>query len=245
MLITLAVLVALAFLLTACSSWIQRKLLFYPTHGNDARSLSPWTKNGGLIGYSRTVNSPKNIWLMLHGNAGQAADRAYAIPRFSTEDSVFILEYPGYGKRKGVPSKASFNDAAKEAYLFLRENYSNIPICVVGESIGSGPASSLANLPIPPDKLVLIVPFDKLSSLAQQHFPSIFVWLILRDNWDNIAALEKYNKPVDIFGAQNDAIIPVEHAKVLAASIPTSKFVLIEGGHNDWSQSEKVRIRNP
>ncbi|MGZ5801318.1 MAG: alpha/beta hydrolase [Burkholderiaceae bacterium] len=224
---------------------IQRKLLFYPTHSTDARSLTPWSKDGVVIGYARKVDSPKNVWLMLHGNGGQAADRVYAIPRFSADDSVFIMEYPGYGNREGAPSKASLNEAAKQAYLFLRESYPNIPICVIGESIGSGPASSLANLNIPPDKLVLVTPFDKLSLVAKEHFPSILVSLILRDNWDNIDALAKYNKSVDIFGAEGDVVIPVQHARALAASIPSSKFVLIDGGHNDWAHSEKVRIRNP
>ncbi len=224
---------------------IERKLLFYPTHHPHNNSLTPWVKNGGIIGYSRTIESPKNVWLMLHGNAGQASDRLYAVPCFSSEDSVFILEYPGYGNRKGIPSKETFNRAAQEAYLFLRKTYPQLPVCVVAESIGSGPAASLANLPQKPDKLVLIVPFDRLSSVGADHFPSILVYLILRSDWDNIKALSSYKGPIDIFGAEADTIIPVRHAKALAAALPTSKLTIIEGGHNDWSFDGQVKIRNP
>jgi pimeloyl-ACP methyl ester carboxylesterase len=231
-------------LLMVGRSSIARKLVFYPTHGTDEKGLKPWIMNGVLIGYSRTVDSPKNVWLMLHGNGGQASHRTYAIPCFSTGDSVFILEYPGYGSRKGVPSKESFNQAAKEAYLFLREGYPDTPVCVVGESIGSGPASSLASLAQPPDKLVLVVPFDKLSLVAKDYVPSFLVALFLRDNWDNIEALSNYKRPVDIFGALDDTIIPFGHAKALAASVPSSKFVVIEGGHNDWSRKGRVQIGN-
>jgi len=202
-------------------------------------------RNGEIIGYTRKVESPGNIWLMLHGNAGQASDRLYAVPSFSTEDSVFILEYPGYGNREGVPSKEAFNRAAKEAYLFLRETYPHIPVCVAGESIGSGPASSLSSLSPPPDKLVLIVPFDKLSLVAKDHFPSFVVSLILKDDWDNVAALSNYKGPVEIVGAEADTIIPVGHAKALAAAIPGSKLEIIGGGHNDWSYRGRVTIRNP
>ena len=231
-------------MVAGCST-IERKLLFYPTHHPHNNNLAPWSKDGKTIGYSRQVESPKNAWLMFHGNAGQASDRIYAMPCFSDSDSIYILEYPGYGNRDGAPSKEAFNKAAKEAYLFLRELYPQIPVCVVAESIGSGPALSLACLDKKPEKFVLIVPFEKLSSVADEHFPTFLVWLILKDNWDNVEALSKYIGPVDVFGAEADEIIPVNHAKALAASCPRSRMVIISGGHNEWSYDGKVRIRNP
>lgn len=227
-----------------CSS-IERKFLFYPTHRPHDNSLTPWIRSGEIIGYAREVEAPRNAWLMLHGNGGQAADRLYALPSFSSQDSVFILEYPGYGSRQGVPSKKAFDDAAQEAYLFLRETHPDIPVCVVAESIGSGPAASLAHLSHKPDKLVLIVPFDSLSSVAQDHFPAFLVRLILRTNWDNVKALSKFKGPVEIFGAARDTIIPVKHAKALAAGIPGSKLWIIDGGHNEWSFGGRVKIRHP
>jgi uncharacterized protein len=235
---------ALLLLALGCSS-IERKLLFYPTHRPADSGLIPWTNNGEIIGYSRKVDSPKNAWLMLHGNAGQASDLAYAIGSFSAEDSVFILEYPGYGNCKGKPSKQAFDRAAKEAYLLLRKAHPAVPVCVVGESIGTGPASTLTKLAPPPDKLVLLVPFDKLSLVAKDHFPSWLVSLLLSDNWDNVEALSTYKGPIEIFGAEADTVIPVRHAKALAAAVPLSKLVVIQGGHNDWSDRGKVCIRNP
>ena len=227
-----------------CSN-IERSLLFFPSHRTGSPGLTPWMMKGALIGFSRTVDSPKNVWLMLHGNAGQAADRVYALAHFSTEDSIFILEYPGYGSREGTPSSGSFNAAAKEAYLFLSASYPKTPVCVLGESIGSGPAATLAGLDPMPGKLVLVVPFDRMSAVASDHFPSILVRLILRDDWDNIASLRKYAGPVEIYGAEDDNVIPLKHARALAAALPSSKFVLMSGGHNDWSNHEAVLIRNP
>jgi pimeloyl-ACP methyl ester carboxylesterase len=225
-----------------CSS-IERMFLFYPTHRTHDNDLTPWIRSGEVIGYAREVASPRNVWLMLHGNGGQASDRLYALPNFSTEDSVFILEYPGYGQREGVPSKESFNKAAQEAYLFLRETHPHIPVCVAAESIGSGPAASLASLESKPDKFVFIVPFDNLSSVAEDHFCSFLVRLLLRSNWDNATALSDFRGPVEIFGAEADTIIPVKHARALAAAIPGSKLTIVEGGHNDWSCEDRVKIR--
>ena len=243
--VTIFLLTSIILLGTIGCSPIERKLLFYPTHHPHDNSLTPWIRNGETIGYARKVASPENVWLMLHGNAGQASDRLYAVPCFSGKDSVFIMEYPGYGNRDGVPSKGSFNRAAREAYLFLRETYPGIPVCVAGESIGSGPASFLSGIIPKLDKLVLVVPFDRLASVAEEHFPAILVRLMLKDNWDNVAALSGFKGPIDIFGAEDDDVIPVRHAKALAAVVPGARLVIIEGGHNDWSDGGRVRIRNP
>jgi len=245
MIIILAVTAVVLLLLTASCASLERKLLFFPTHRAAYGALTPWTKDGQVIGFARLVESPKNVWLMVHGNGGQAEDRVYALPKFSSTDAVYILEYPGYGERKGVPSTKAFNRAAEEAYLLLRAMHPTVPVCLAGESIGSGPASFLAGLDRPPNKVVLVVPFDQLSLVAKDHFPSLLVGLMLSDNWDNVAALAKYKGPVEIYGAKDDEIIPVSHAKALAAAVPSAKFTLIEGGHNDWSQQPQVKFRNP
>lgn len=230
--------------ITGCS-FIEGALLFHPTHHTDHNGLTPWIKEGRTIGYCRQVTFPENVWLMLHGNGGQAADRIYTLPCFSERDSVYIMEYPGYGGREGEPSRASFNKAAEEAFRLLQDMYPHVPVCVAAESIGSGPAASLAGLEKKPDKLVLIVPFDRLSSVAEEHFPAILVWLVLKSDWNNMEALSQYSGPVDIFGARSDAVIPVSHAENLAASCPGARMRIISGGHNDWSDNGKVQIRNP
>src|SRR5262245_10333679 len=140
----LIILSGLCIMLSAGCNSIQRKFLFYPTHSPDGKGLAAWKVQDRVIGWAKEVPSPENIWLMLHGNAGQASDRVYALPAFSERDSVFILEYPGYGVRQGKPSKSAFDSAAAGAYKLLRQKFPNRPVCVVGESIGSGPACTLA-----------------------------------------------------------------------------------------------------
>ena len=241
----LTVLLVGYLLLVALFAFFQRKLLFFPSHHNYDNGLTPWKTEGKIIGYSRSVPAPKNVWLMLHGNGGQAADRACAIPSFAGHDSVFIMEYPGYGARKGKPSRASFDTAAAEAYLLLRKTFPKTPICVMAESIGSGPACALAMQSPPPDKIVLVVPFDQLASVASDHFPFLPVRLILEANWDNVRSLSIYKGPVEIFGVLQDEVIGIQHARKLADSLPSAKFHRIEGGHNDWSEAGRVQIRNP
>jgi len=240
--ITVAVLASV--LLIGCQALV-RSSLFYPTHVARDNGLARWLHDGALIGYQFTVTDPENIWLLLHGNGGQASDRTYLLDKFSARDSVYILEYPGYGTRPGTPSRKSFDAAALQAYELLRAQFPGKPVCVVGESIGSGPGSTLARAAQPPDKFVMLVPFDVLKSVAREHVPYLPTSLILAGSWDNIESLSGYTGPIEVFGAEGDTIIPVAHARRLAASRPQAKFHLLPGEHMDWVQLPQVRIRNP
>ena len=232
---------ALAIMLTA----LQRKLLFFPSHHAQSFGLEAWKKGEEVIGFLRRRPQPKAIWLMMHGNGGQAADRVYALPSFPAEDNVYLLEYPGYGKRAGTPSRASFDAAAVEAYQLLRAMYPKLPLCVVGESIGSGAASFLASQHPPPEKVILVVPYDRLANVAARRFPFLPIRWMLRDDWDNIASLRDYRGHIEIFAARDDEIIPYDHAKNLADHLPHAKLHTLSGSHNDWSVGGKVRFFAP
>ncbi|HEX2861658.1 MAG TPA: hypothetical protein VHN79_08460 [Lacunisphaera sp.] len=242
--LSLLALLALGLGVTGCRS-LPRKLLYYPTHETRSNGLTAWKDGDRVIGLARTVPQPRNVWLLTHGNAGQAADRSYVLPAFAPDDAVYILEYPGYGQRPGSPSETAFNTAAQEAYELLRTQFPHTPVCVAGESIGSGPASWLGTLPHPPDKIVLIVPFDILAAVAKGHYPFLPVRLLLPDKWDNLASLRAYRGPVEIFAAKQDTVIPISHARALAACRPDIVLHEFDAGHNDWSRHNHVRIRNP
>jgi uncharacterized protein len=221
----------------------QRSMLYFPSHNTFSTGLTPWSDGRQTIGFCREVTNAQTIWLMMHGNAGQAADRDYVLPCMSEHDSLYVLEYPGYGLREGSPSRESINKAASEAYQLLRSRNPGTPVCVLGESLGSGPSCALAREKIPPDKIVLVVPFDNLAGVASGHFFFLPVRLMLHDNWDNVESLRNYTGPIDIFGAGDDTIIPIKHAKSLAAQIPNAHFTEITGGHNDWANVGQVKIK--
>ena len=240
----LLVSVAVLLLGSGCAT-AHRKLLFHPTHHAPSQRLTEWKCKNHPIGFARTVLGPGNVWLLVHGNGGQAADREYALACFSAGDSVYILEYPGYGGRAGTPSLTSCNAAAKEAYEFLRAEFPNTPVCVAAESIGTGPACVLAGLPRPPDKIILVVPFDILSTVVSDHLAFLPSGLLLRDNWNNIEALRSYRGPLEIFAAAGDTTISIRHAKALAATKPQAIFHEFPGDHNDWPTGGRVTFSNP
>jgi uncharacterized protein len=237
-------LAAMSVLALLASQAIQRKALYYPSHHSNVNGFTRWEHGGETIGYAREVAEPKNVWLLLHGNGGQATDRTYAMHAFDPADSVFILEYPGYGKRAGSPSRRTIDTAAREAYADLRARFPGRPVCVAGESLGSGPASMLSREIPPPDKIVLVVPFDSIKAVGREHAPSLLVNLVLAGTWNNVEALSGYRGPLEIFGADKDEVIAVKHARALAESVSHAKFHLIPGGHG-WADGHDVAFRNP
>lgn len=217
----------------------QRSMLYHPSHSGDSRVLRPWIVRGERVGYAREIPNPSSVWLMAHGNAGEAAHREYILDCLPASSSVYVVEYPGFGLRPGSPSEAALNLAVREAYDELVAKYSSIGVGVIGESIGSGPACALATAPVPPARFVLIVPFDTLASVASDHMPFLPIKLLLRDRWDNIAALRNYRGPVTIYAAQLDHIIGFEHAKRLATSVGAT-FHPMTCGHHDWSNFVRI-----
>jgi pimeloyl-ACP methyl ester carboxylesterase len=221
----------------------QSSILYAPTaEARPKSTLLSWTLGDRTLGYAREVPQPRTVWLMLHGNAGQAEHRDYIVPLLDATDSLYVLEYPGFGLRSGTPSRESLNAAALEAYQHLRTQNPGTPICVIGESIGSGPACELARAPTPPDKIVLLTPFDTLANAASGHFRMLPIRYMLRDRWDNIAALRDYRGPVEIYGALEDTVVPYERAKALASAHPGATFHSLLGGHNDWLRHNQIRL---
>ncbi len=222
---------------------VQRRLLYFPSHEPVAATYGQtrWMIGDEYTGYSRLTAEPRKVWFFLHGNGGQAGNRAYFLARIPRGDSAYILEYPGYGDRPGKPSRRSFDDAATKAWLWLVQRYGVERLIVAGESLGSGPACQLAKSATPPAHLVLLVPFDELTRVAKDKFPYLPVGLIMLDRWNNIESLQGYTGRLDIFGARYDQVIPVEHARALAASHPGARYHEFEGDHG-WANSDAVDL---
>ncbi len=89
---------------------------------------------------------------------------------------------------------------------------------------------------------MLIVPFDSLEKVVSKKFFWLPVKYLLLDKWDNVAALKDYQGPIEIYGARDDEVIPVRHARSLAEQLPRARFVELPGGHNDWSRASNLRF---
>jgi hypothetical protein len=236
-------LLVFAYLLIAGVVYVfQRSLVFHPTHFKVDSVMESWVEAGQNVGYVRAVESPAGVWLVLHGNGGQAAHREYLLEQVADDMVVYVLEYPGYGDRPGLASADNFNASAREAYAAVRELHPGIPVGLIGESIGSGPASVVASGENPPAKVVLLVPFDQFYRVAGERFPWLPVKWLLRDQWDNGAALRDYRGQIEIYAAPDDEVIPFKHARSLADKLPAARLIELSGGHNSWQWAERFEL---
>ena len=144
---------------------------------------------------------------------------------------VFILEYPGYADRAGSPSQESIFRAADEAFQSLDANK---PVYLVGESLGSGVASYLAGThPGQIAGVMLLSPFDRLTSVGQNRMPFLPVWLLVLDKFPSADYLRDYHGPLGIMVDGRDKSVPARFGVKLYDSYggPKRLWTFDEGGH--------------
>jgi uncharacterized protein len=212
---------AIGIYLTICLSLalVQRRMIYFPQHftgktadaAAKAAHLDRWQDpSGQAIGLKR--HSPRQPAvgqvLIFYGNASFAAGCAHyadELQKLAALD-VFILEYPGYADRPGTPTEKNFFRAADQAQQLLA---ANLPIYLIGESLGSGVAAYLAGAH--PDRIsgiVLLSPYDRLASVGQDHFPLFPVRWMLLDQFASVEYLRHYHGPVAVVVDGCDTVAP-------------------------------------
>jgi fermentation-respiration switch protein FrsA (DUF1100 family) len=229
----------------------QGSLIYFPSHAPEAAlvdearglGLEAWRDaSGAIIGWKsrpRREVRARNRLLVFHGNAGYALHRAAYVEGFQRlEDGgvweVYLFEYPGYGARPGSPGEKALTEAGMAALeMLLHED--DRPVFLLGESIGSGPACAIASRePARGRGLLLWTPFASLTEVAAHHYPFLPVRLLLRDRWDNMAALQHYHGPVGVRVAELDEVVTAEQGRKLydAYAGPKRLWIATGAGHN-------------
>lgn len=229
----------------------QRTMIYFPFHASEAELLAraqreraePWRDaSGQIIGWKRvggTAGAAANRLVVFHGNTGYALQRTHYIDGFEALQGgrlweVLLFEYPGFGARAGKISERSITEASSRAVAELKAGDPR-PVFLLGESLGSGPACATAR-----ERggeitgLLLITPYASIPEVARHHYPWVPVRLLLRDRWDNVAALRHYRGRVGVLLAGEDEVIPVAQGQRLfeAAHQPKRRWIIHGATHN-------------
>lgn len=169
---------------------------------------------------------------VFHGNAGKACHRTYWKRVLSlTNAEVILVEYPGYD---GSPlSYENFLTRGLDTFDYFQHK-SNKKVLVVGESLGSAPATYLAaHRKI--HALILHASFPSLTEVARSKFPFLPVKHILRFPFPAAQWAEKVSAPALSLHGDQDSVIPYKLGKKQSENFARLQFLKIEGaGHNDW-----------
>ncbi len=216
----------------------QRRQIYFPT---------PELQNSAVKSFYLPVSGASiKIWslhkeldpaiIYFGGNAedvaGNLADFSQLFPAYA----VYLVNYRGYGGSTGKPTEATLCNDAVAVFDFLTNDHSSIS--VIGRSLGSGIAVSLASLRSV-EKLSLVTPFASLAAVAQAHLPFLPVSFLLKDRYDAAFRVPKIKAQVLMIIAENDEIIPREQSDALYELFtgkPCAVVIVPGAGHNTLDQ---------
>lgn len=186
----------------------------------------------------------KEVILFFHGNAESLSSSKHLQRWLASQGYTnYALEYRGYSGTTGFPSESGIYRDGEAAIEFLlsKEGVSGNDIILMGNSIGTGPASFIANR-YKVRSLVLLAPYSSLKALVEE-IPFI----------GYLSPLLKYQFPTEEFIAglketcvvvahgKKDGTIPYAHSVRLRSAYQGSgTFTLLlseKAGHNDILQS--------
>jgi uncharacterized protein len=233
---------------------LQRRLIYFPQRMSAAEFAAAVRSVFGdyvavIDPFDAIVLAPKPsaaikgtvIWF--HGNAGLGLDRASLAPTFARRGLRLVFaEYPGYGARGGAPSERTLVDDAQALYAKVSQQYVDLPVIVIGESLGSGVAVQVAAQPAgrPPSRLVLLTPFLSLAETAARAYWFLPARYLVLDRFDSAGQLPRYAGPVAILVAGQDEVVGAAQGRALAQlarSRGETHFLELAGAsHNSWSE---------
>jgi len=170
--------------------------------------------------------------IFAYGNAELVTDWAPMLkPYREAGIHVLLPEYRGYGFSDGTPSQKAITNDFADFYDRLIEHkiVDSEHIFFHGRSLGGGVVCALSRKR-KPNALVLSSTFTSIRAVAGRF---LFPPFLLKDQFDNLEALEEYEGPVLILHNKDDRLIPLAHAKKLKEAAGDATLKTMPGGHNN------------
>lgn len=188
---------------------------------------------------------PVPLILFAHGN-GELIDywpTAFNEPR-DWGMAILLVEYPGYGRSAGRPSRKTIEPVFEAAYDWAKAQVGVDAgrIVLYGRSLGGGAVAALS-LTRPAAAMILESCFTTTGALAWRFLAPPF---LVRDRFDNLDALARFEGPKLILHGDHDEVIPTSHGHRLAAAAGV-RLELMPCGHNDcerpWPQVHRFLVQ--
>ncbi len=205
----------------------QRERIYLPqgTRADAAQTDFGIARNGVMLnGWLVNIGKPKAV-IYFGGNAERIEDMRDEFARWFPDSSTYLVPYRGYGASEGQPSQEALLSDALAVYDQVRARQPGAPITVIGRSLGSAVASYVASQR-PVTKLVLVTPFDSLTTVVQSHYPWLPARWILSDQYPSVDYLSRYAGPLLVIRAGNDQVVPPASTDQLLARLPRPAQVL-------------------
>ncbi len=232
-------LLVLALMVGALLYTQQRRILFpapddYPQAAPAGFRLVHTQTGDGLrlSAFYRPAEAGKKTILFFHGNGDNllGAIEATRGPA-AAGHGLLLAEYRGYAGNVGAPSEEGLYRDGDAAMRWLAgEGVAPKDIVIVGNSIGSGPATEMA-VRHRVAALILVSGMSDLPSVVRGQLPFI-PRLLVRDRFDNAAKLPRVAPPVFLMHGDADTLVRPDNLDRLHTARPDAMVERVAGaGH--------------
>jgi pimeloyl-ACP methyl ester carboxylesterase len=168
------------------------------------------------------------------GNAWNADAAAEYLRDLYPASDILTFHYRGYAPSQGTPGAAALLADSLRVHDFAAARFQGRPIVAVGFSIGSGIAAHVA-AKRPVRGLVMVTPFDSLTSVVADHYSWLPVRLLFRNPIDPARDLQGSHVPTAIIAAGGDTLVTAPRTEALRRVVPTLVYdrTIADAGHND------------
>lgn len=245
-------LLALATFVVAVGAllYFNQQRLFYPAPRDYPQAALPGfrlietrTADGlRLTAMYRAAQPGRRTIVFFHGNGDNLEGAAHATRGLAADGlGVLLVEYRGYGGNPGSPGEAGLYADGEAAMRWLGE--AGVPppeTVVVGNSIGSGPATEMARR-YPVSGLALISGFSSLPDVAAAHVRWLPVRWLVRDDYANADKIGAAKGAVLLLHGDADTLVSADNARRLHAARPDATLTIVAGAGHELAYGEAAQ----
>ena len=236
----LIVFAAVLLIVAAALLYTQQRRMIFPAPADYPAAPPPGfrivrtqTDDGlRLAAFYRPADEGKTTILFFHGNGDNLSGALQAVRGPAAAGyGLMLVEYRGYGGNPGSPSEAGlYRDGAAAMRWLAAAGVDPAEVVVVGNSIGSGPATEIA-LRNDVAALVLVSGLSSLPDVVAETMP-VVPRALVRDRFDNAAKLARVRAPVFLMHGDADTLVTPTNLERLKRARPDATVVLVAGvGH--------------
>ena len=185
--------------------------------------------------------------LLCHG-IGETVEQWFGVQQLLAAKGVasLVFDYSGYGRSTGRPDWDQFEQDAIAAFAKLERLAADLPLTVVGFSLGSGVATAIINR-VDARSLVLCEAFTSFRCAATAAWIPKPLTHLVPPIWRAQPHLAQCKVPVLVVHGEKDRMFPAKMAAELASFCsPPAKVLLIPGTtHNQPFRKPQLNYWEP
>ncbi|MCY3885123.1 MAG: alpha/beta hydrolase [Gammaproteobacteria bacterium] len=206
-------------------------------------------QNPSLVsrGYVMNRQAAGPVIVFFTGNAAESGRYIDDFQQF--EATIVMTNYRGFGGSDGKPSESAILSDSQVLIHWVRKEFPERPIVLMGFSLGSGVA--ILSSDSATDGLILVSPYRSLVHVARRSMIGVFpLDLLMRTKFDSRTRLNSLPDRVIVLYSKTDKTIPaketmnflelVPHALVIEDSVQHNQLLGRKNNLNaiaDWLQS--------